>query len=520
MTIERPAARRDGSFARWPTGAKVFAILSAALLPLALIVVAAAFQTTRTADLENRTRLRVAATEASRTLAIELLGDVNALRSALRAIESDPADAPSCARVRGIFAPATSTGTAFGIYDAAGTLRCGQIVPDAVLPEADGLHAEVLPGRGLTLTLSGSRGQARASVFFPARFLAEISRPSGFVAPYSLELTSPRDRLVLRPLDDMALLRTDRRIVDIGFDGLQLDMATAAAPITSPALVAMLLPIVMWVVASVIGWIVVDASLIRPLRRLRRGVDAYKPGTVFDTVSIGTIPAQEIRELGDTFRGLSQTLVAHEADLAEGLVRQTKLTREVHHRVKNNLQVIASLINFHARSSPSPEVAGAYATIQRRVDALAVVHRNHFAEMEVNRGLSLRSVIGELSANIRATAPDASAQLGITLEVEPFLVSQDVAVAVAFLITELVELAMSVQPAAQVRVSLSAGETPERAVMRVSSPALVEGEALSAALRDRYGRIIEGLSRQLRSKLHHEPLAGAYEIAIAVLGRD
>jgi hypothetical protein len=31
---------------------------------------------------------------------------------------------------------------------------------------------------------------------------------------------------------------------------------------------------------------------------------------------------------------------------------------------------------------------------------------------------------------------------------------------------------------------------------------------------------MEGLSRQLRSKLHHDPLAGAYEIAIAVLGRD
>jgi hypothetical protein len=30
---------------------------------------------------------------------------------------------------------------------------------------------------------------------------------------------------------------------------------------------------------------------------------------------------------------------------------------------------------------------------------------------------------------------------------------------------------------------------------------------------------MEGLSRQLRSKLHHDPLTGAYEISIAVLGR-
>ena len=109
------------------------------------------------------------------------------------------------------------------------------------------------------------------------------------------------------------------------------------------------------------------------------------------------LPAQEIRELGETFRAISRTVAEHEAGLAEGLVRQTKLTREVHHRVKNNLQVISSLINFHARAARSAEATQAYASIQRRVDALAVVHRNHFAELEENRGLSLRSVIGELA---------------------------------------------------------------------------------------------------------------------------
>src|SRR3546814_11954106 len=51
-----------------------------------------------------------------------------------------------------------------------------------------------------------------------------------------------------------------------------------------------------------------------------------------------------------------------------------------------NLQVISSLINFHARGARTAEVVTAYASIQRRVDALAVVHRNHFAEMEENRG--------------------------------------------------------------------------------------------------------------------------------------
>ena len=209
----------------------------------------------------------------------------------------------------------------------------------------------------------------------------------------------------------------------------------------------------------------------------------------------------------------------HEADLAEGLVRQTKLTREVHHRVKNNLQVISSLINFHARGARSAEATEAYASIQRRVDALAVVHRHHYAELEENRGLDLRSIVGELAANIRATAPDRAAGLGITLEIEPLLVNQDVATAVAFLITELVELAVGCNPAAQVRISVKGTEEPDRALLRVNSPALVESAELDRLLESRYGRVIAGLARQLRTRLHHDPLVGAYEASIAITGR-
>ena len=284
-------------------------------------------------------------------------------------------------------------------------------------------------------------------------------------------------------------------------------------------ILASVLPLVMWLAAAGIAWFVVDRLLIRPLRRLRTTVSNYQPGEVIDTSRLQGIPAQEIRDLGDTFREISRTVQLHEADLAEGLVRQTKLTREVHHRVKNNLQVIASLINFHARGAKGPEASEAYASIQRRVDALAVVHRHHYAEMEDNRGLELRSVIGELASNIRATAPDRTAAISITLEVEPFLVTQDVAVAVAFLITEIVELAICVNPAAQVRIAVKADAEPGRAVLRIVSPALIDSPELVDLVANRYGRVMGGLARQLRTQLHHDPLSGAYEATIAVNGR-
>src|SRR5205823_621059 len=97
---------------------------------------------------------------------------------------------------------------------------------------------------------------------------------------------------------------------------------------------------------------------------------------------------------------------------------QRRLVREVHHRVKNNLQVIASLLNIHGRSAGGAEARAAYAAISRRVGALAIVHRNHFAEMEENRGIALRPLVTELAAELRATAPDTARGMLIDIDLQ------------------------------------------------------------------------------------------------------
>ena len=528
-SIDRPAvdARLPTALpalARLPTGAKLFLILSAALLPLALIAVFATLQTTRLADAQAGARLSVAGQESARAIAIELAGDMNALRVAVDALGSDAADAPSCARARGVFAQQSSIGTRFAIVDRAGRTVCGGPLPaDVALPipaDATTPTAAIVPDRGVVLAIRGARGALIARAFFPRALLQTLGHPTSRVTAFSSTLVLDEGQLALESLPDAAPLdRLETRTTAIGIGGLALRASVRSAPITSSLVVAMLLPLLMWAAAAGIAWFVVDRLLIRPLRRLRSSVAAFTPGDIIDPGANAPIAAQEIRELGETFRAISRTVALHEQGLAEGLVRQTKLTREVHHRVKNNLQVISSLINFHARGARSPDATGAYASIQRRVDALAVVHRNHFAEMEENRGLNIRTMIGELAANIRANASDGRVHLGITLDVDPLGTNQDVAVAVAFLVTESIELAMSCDPAAQVRVSVKPSAQPGRATLRVVSRALIDSDHFRDLATTRYSRIMEGLSRQLRSPLHHDPLAGAYEIDFVVMGQ-
>jgi two-component sensor histidine kinase len=520
--VQEPPRRSPAEFlARMPTGAKVFLILTGALLPLALIALFTTLQNSSKADREAGERVRAAAEESAGVLANTLANHIPELREAVLALEQDAGDAASCTRVLGAYGALNQAGVRVAILGRRGDLLCGQRFNT-------GSNVSLQPGQvdawladnGLVLQIGGARGGV-AMAFYPTPALATLARPSGFVPEYGAAMVKAQARLVLRVLPgDGPLARLQKSRSALGVDDLELEMTMPGAPISGPLVIATVLLVLMWIAAAGIGWFVVDRLLIRPLRRLRREVSAYTPGGLIDPAWSSAIPAQEIRELGNTFRDISRTVQAHEAGLAEGLVRQTRLTREVHHRVKNNLQVIASLINFHARGAKSAEATEAYASIQRRVDALAVVHRHHYAELEETRGLEIRSVIGELASNLRATAPERSQGIGITLDVEPFLASQDTAIAVAFLLTELIELAMGCADAAQIRISVKAAQEPDRAVLRVSSPALVEGAGLERLLETRYGRVIGGLARQLRTKLHHDPLVGAFEASFAISGRS
>ena len=519
---EVPAPTAPLPSRRLATGAKLFLILSAALLPLALIAVFATLQTTRLADAESRARLRIAATESARSIAIELVGDMRALRVATLSLADDPADAPGCARVEGVFAAQAAAGARFEITDGAGRLLCGRRLawPEVEPARGDAIVPQIAPDQGLILGIAGRRPGITARAFFPQPLLKRLGRPTSRATTFASALEAGGEALQLELVDDSgAFRRLDTLRIELGIGDLALRTQVRSAPVTSSLIIALLLPLLMWAAAAGIAWFVVDRLLVRPMGMLRDNVAALRPGSVID-VDTARLPAQELRELGDTFTAISRTVAAHEAGLEEGLQRQTKLTREVHHRVKNNLQVISSLINFHARGARSEDATAAYASIQRRVDALAVVHRHHFAELEEHRGLNLRTMIGELASNIRATASERAQAIGLTLDIDGFLVNQDVAVALAFLVTEMIELASACDPAAQVRVAVKPSETEGRAVLRVVSRALVDGDELRDLAGTRYGRVMEGLARQLRSKLHHDPLTGAYEIAFAVLGRD
>jgi len=287
-------------------------------------------------------------------------------------------------------------------------------------------------------------------------------------------------------------------------------------PARARTVLLVMLPILMWLAAAGAGWFVVNRLLLVPLNQIKQAIDAWQGNQEpFQPPRIST-PSQEIRELAESFAAVSARIYNHERELEQGLQRQTRLTREVHHRVKNNLQVVSSLINLHARGAEG-EVADAYGAIQRRVDALAVVHRNHYAELEENRGVSMRSLAGELASSLRASAPSYATGMPIALNMIDVYVTQDVAVPVSFLITEVVELLMHRNPQGSVLISLEAVEQPGRANLRIDAVGMSETALNDYADLLRFDRVVTGIARQFRAPLTKDLQGGRFEIEIAIL---
>jgi len=498
---------------RFSTGTKMLFILTAALLPLGLIALFASIQSAHNKQAQREGDARVIATAEARQIDILLLRAAGLLRANLTGPEPDSA---ACYALLRRDQDSFRAPVNLALFHADGTLACATPGFEAIglpHPRTAAVEAGLLAGEaGMRFTVPAANG-AYGVGEIPAPMLRNV-----LAADSNQGITLDQDgrKLVVSRVPRGSPLARRVTVTTPAASGqIALHLTVMASPVSAVEILLVLLPLLMWAASAAICWVVLDQLLVRPLRQMQRAIDSYHPGEGPLMLPRISTPAEEIRALGEALESTAGQLVARELELEEGLSHQVRLTREVHHRVKNNLQVVASLINLHARGTDG-EVAAAYASIQRRVDALAVVHRNHYAELEENRGVALRSIVAELTANLRATAPAHAQHLHITLDIIPAFISQDVAVPVAFLVTEIVELVMICDPTGTVAISLTPASAPARAILAIESRQLGEDICELHPGRARFERIVTGLARQLRSHLDYDGAAGRYQVEISI----
>ena len=496
-------------FARLSTAAKLLLILTVAILPIGLALVWLGFTGIREANAALKGNSEDKAHDAA--VAIDSLIARNAL--ALRVAAAGGIDGDNaCDETAEALLTAPAISRRFALRSANGEVICayGGFVPknpDPFVAPGD-IRVWIDPsGQELAVRVGVNGGMATASI--PA---AEL-RSAGLASEHGIRYLAVSDgksdiRLIGGDVQgDLTFTRWP-----IGNGAITARIGTPVQRLTSRDRMVLLLPVLMWVAAALITWLLVNRTLIRPLKRLQRAVSQYQPGTGPLDLPQKLGPSAEIQDLGDAFARAGARVDESEREITSALEGQRRLVREVHHRVKNNLQVVASLLNIHGRSAVTGDARAAYAGISRRVGALSIVHRNHYAEMEENRGIALRPLLSELAAELRVGAPEEARALRIDLDLDTVYTTQDAAVAVAFLITEIVEFAMLSCPKEPIDISLR--RTSElTARLTIASRILVPDEA-EQPQKIQFERIVGGLAQQLRSTLDRN--LGRYSVDLPV----
>jgi two-component sensor histidine kinase len=133
-----------------------------------------------------------------------------------------------------------------------------------------------------------------------------------------------------------------------------------------------------------------------------------------------------------------ETLIA---ELQKALAQQTVLLQEVHHRVKNNLQVISSLLHMQARTVSDSKAKEALNESQRRVLAMALIHQYLYGGKQLDHidfAEYIRSLTGQLFSYYAESAPNITSHL----QLSPVLMTIDQALPCGLVLNELVTNAL------------------------------------------------------------------------------
>ncbi|MGE0715921.1 MAG: sensor histidine kinase [Alphaproteobacteria bacterium] len=195
-------------------------------------------------------------------------------------------------------------------------------------------------------------------------------------------------------------------------------------------------PVVMLLLAVGAAMLGGEFLISRGIRSLQTAVDAYSRDDFTVRANVGRSP-REIRQFADAFAGMADRIARREGDLRRSIEEKDALLREVHHRVKNNLQIVTSFINLQAKGAADPIARRVLEETRMRVRALALVHRYLYEAGDV-RFVDFGAMIQAL-ADQMAQAQDLKRRaIAFDLRVEPVEVAGSAAVPIALFITEAV----------------------------------------------------------------------------------
>ncbi|WP_242650546.1 sensor histidine kinase [Cognatiyoonia koreensis] len=196
-----------------------------------------------------------------------------------------------------------------------------------------------------------------------------------------------------------------------------------------------LFPALMWIASLLVAAMAIYSLVLRHISRLRADMDLFATKRKVASTRVTAEMPNELQVLNARFLEMTDAIVREEARLEDMVREKNILLKEVHHRVKNNLQMIASIMNMQIRTATHDETVENLQKIQDRVTNLASIHRDLYTSPKGGR-----VDVGELiKRNVEQTielSPIDRSQLDLRLDIDSVLLLPDQAVPLSLLAAE------------------------------------------------------------------------------------
>ena len=272
-------------------------------------------------------------------------------------------------------------------------------------------------------------------------------------------------------------------------------------------LFSVILPLLAFGAAFAAVWLAADRLIIRWLNYLQRIAAVYARGrfTVRPTIS-DDAPA-EVHALARTLDEMADTIVKRDQTVQDNLAQKDALLREIHHRVKNNLQVITSLLNLQQRALADPAGRAVLADTRQRITALALIYRALYQSEDLRR-VDVRSFLEELVAHLVSAESSREGPIRAEVQADELMLDPDKLAPFALFAVEAVSNAQKhafPQAGGTIRVRFSASEGEGRLSVEDDG---VGAEAASGEQSGVGRTLMNAFARQLRGRSELQPLEG------------
>jgi two-component sensor histidine kinase len=236
-------------------------------------------------------------------------------------------------------------------------------------------------------------------------------------------------------------------------DGLHLETLVKDGIAATQARINLLILLLILIVTLPLTFLLfrMTARISRSISTLQRGTEVLGVGNLAHRVRLGG--EDELAGLSRAFDRMTENLQAvtvsknelereveerkrAEASLQTSLREREVLLKEIHHRVKNNMQVISSLVSFQSDAIDDPAVRSVFDDLRGQVRTMALVHEKLYQSESLAR-IDFAEYARGLSGYLERMYGSAASNVRVTFDVDPVLLSVETAVPCGLILNEL-----------------------------------------------------------------------------------